>query len=87
MIYFGMPVDPGNLLLLGEVGRIKVIGLPGCSRSPAMNGLDLVLDRLMAGLRVSASDIQTMGVGGLLTGKHSRMVSNRVVSQGLTGSA
>ena len=87
VIYFGMPVDPGNLLLLGEVGRIKVIGLPGCSRSPAMNGLDLVLDRLMAGLRVSASDIQTMGVGGLLTSKHSRMVSNRVVSQGLTGSA
>ena len=87
VIYFGMPVDPGNLLLLGEVGRIKVIGLPGCSRSPAMNGLDLVLDRLMAGFEVSASDIQAMGVGGLLRGKHSRMDSNRVVSHGLTESA
>ena len=87
VVYFGMPVDPGNLLLLGEVGRIKVIGLPGCSRSPAMNGLDLVLDRLMAGLAVSARDIQSMGVGGLLTGKNPRMASSRVRRQSLTESA
>ena len=52
-----------------------------------MNGLDLVLDRLMAGFEVSASDIQAMGVGGLLSGKYSRMDSNRVVGHGLTESA
>ena len=87
VVYFGMPVDPGNLLLLGEVGSTTVIGLPGCSRSPAMNGLDLVLDRLMAGLTVSARDIQEMGVGGLLKGKFSRVASAHVGRQSLTASA
>ncbi len=62
----GMPVDPGNLLVLGEVGGKPVIGAPGCARSPKENGFDWVLDRLMAGLDVSAEEITGMGVGGLL---------------------
>lgn len=62
----GMPVDPGNLLVLGEIAGKPVIGAPGCARSPKINGFDWVLDRLMAGLDVSASDIGGMGVGGLL---------------------
>jgi molybdenum cofactor cytidylyltransferase len=63
---FGMPVDPGNLLFLGEIGMRKVIGLPGCARSPALNGADWVLSRVAAGLEVSSDDIAAMGVGGLL---------------------
>ena len=63
---FGMPVDPGNLLFLGNLGARPVIGLPGCVRSPALNGADWVLSRVACGLRVSASDIAAMGVGGLL---------------------
>ena len=43
-----------------------VIGAPGCARSPKENGFDWVLDRLIAGLDVTASDIAGMGVGGLL---------------------
>lgn len=70
--YFGMPVDPGNLLLMGDLGKTKVIGLPGCVRSPALNGLDLILDRLIAGLPVIPTDIQAMGVGGLLRGQPQR---------------
>ncbi len=62
----GMPVDPGNLLVLGEVGGKPVIGAPGCARSPKENGFDWVLDRLIAGLDVTAGDIAGMGVGGLL---------------------
>ncbi len=64
--YFGMPVDPGNLLLLAELNNRPVIGLPGCARSPKLNGADWVLQRLVAGLRVEPRDIQSMGVGGLL---------------------
>ncbi|MEM1267715.1 MAG: molybdopterin-binding/glycosyltransferase family 2 protein [Pseudomonadota bacterium] len=63
---FGMPVDPGNLLFLGEVDGAHVVGLPGCARSPALNGADWVLERLAAGLKVADSDIAAMGVGGLL---------------------
>jgi molybdenum cofactor cytidylyltransferase len=62
----GMPVDPGNLLVIGQIAGKPVIGAPGCARSPKENGFDWVLDRLMAGLEVSARDIAGMGVGGLL---------------------
>ncbi len=63
---FGMPVDPGNLLFLGRFGEKPVIGLPGCARSPALNGADWVLERVICGLDVSHDDIAAMGVGGLL---------------------
>ena len=62
----GMPVDPGNLLVLGRIGDRTVIGLPGCARSPKRNGFDWVLERHAAGLTVTAGDIAAMGVGGLL---------------------
>lgn len=63
---FGMPVDPGNLLFLGALGGTPVIGLPGCVRSPALNGADWVMERLICGVPVTAADIAGMGVGGLL---------------------
>ena len=63
---FGMPVDPGNLLFLGRQGGRPVIGLPGCARSPALNGADWVLARVACGIDVTPDDIARMGVGGLL---------------------
>lgn len=63
---FGMPVDPGNLLFLGALDGRPVIGLPGCARSPALNGADWVLSRVACGVPVSDADIAGMGVGGLL---------------------
>lgn len=64
--HFGMPVDPGNLLLLGKVGATPVIGLPGCARSPKLNGFDWVLQRILADIPVTRADIMRMGAGGLL---------------------
>jgi molybdenum cofactor cytidylyltransferase len=52
--HFGMPVDPGNLLLTGELDGKPVLGLPGCAKSPKYNGFDMVLERLAAGLPVGA---------------------------------
>lgn len=63
---FGMPVDPGNLLFLGALSGRPVIGLPGCARSPALNGADWVLSRMACGIAVTGADIAAMGVGGLL---------------------
>jgi len=77
--YFGMPVDPGNLLVLGDLGGIPVIGAPSCARSPKLNGFDWVLDRLVAGLPVGAADISAMGVGGLLKEIASRPQPRRAV--------
>ncbi len=64
--HFGMPVDPGNLLLIGQARGRPVLGAPGCARSPKENGFDWVLMRLLAGLDVTREDIIAMGVGGLL---------------------
>jgi molybdenum cofactor cytidylyltransferase len=64
--HFGMPVDPGNLLLMGELDGKPAIGLPGCAKSPKFNGFDMVLQRIAADLPVRRSEIVRMGAGGLL---------------------
>ncbi|WP_193170498.1 NTP transferase domain-containing protein [Nisaea nitritireducens] len=66
ILHFGMPVDPGNLMLIGRIGKIPVIGMPGCARSPKLNGFDWALQRLCAGLDITPRDIMRMGAGGLL---------------------
>jgi molybdenum cofactor cytidylyltransferase len=64
--HFGMPVDPGNLMMIGDAHGHPVLGAPGCARSPKENGFDWVLMRLLAGLPVPREDITGLGVGGLL---------------------
>ncbi len=63
---FGMPVDPGNLTLLAHLGATPILGLPGSARSPRSHGSDWLLQRLLAGLPIEASDVAALGVGGLL---------------------
>lgn len=63
---FGMPVDPGNLMLIAAAHGRPVLGAPGCARSPKENGFDWILTRLLAGLPISREDVTGMGVGGLL---------------------
>ncbi|MBB6299609.1 NTP transferase domain-containing protein [Rhizobium leucaenae] len=72
VIQVGMPVDPGNLLVLGRVGDVHVVGAPGCARSPKENGFDWVLDRILAGEKPTPQEISGMGVGGLLMEIQSR---------------
>jgi molybdenum cofactor cytidylyltransferase len=64
--HFGMPVDPGNLMLIGQARGQPILGAPGCARSPKENGFDWILMRLLAGLAVSREDVTGFGVGGLL---------------------
>ena len=78
--HFGMPVDPGNLLLLSHVGDKPVLGLPGCARSPKVNGFDWVLERLVAGLPVGPNEIMRMGAGGLLAEIQSRPLPRAAAS-------
>jgi molybdenum cofactor cytidylyltransferase len=66
IVHFGMPVDPGNLICVGRIDGKPALVLPGCARSPKLNGIDFILTRLFAGLKVTGADIMRMGVGGLL---------------------
>ena len=79
--HFGMPVDPGNLLLLAKSGRTRILGLPGCVRSPKRNGFDFVFERLAAELDIDAEEIMGMGIGGILT-EPSRRPVRRTVAAG-----
>ncbi|MGE5475498.1 MAG: hypothetical protein ACM3Q1_02500 [Bacteroidales bacterium] len=64
--HFGMPADPGNLLLLAHLGAVPVVNLPGCARSAKPNGLDWVLARIAADIPIKPADVMRMGAGGLL---------------------
>ena len=66
VIHYGMPVDPGNLLLVGRIGDTPIIGAPGCARSPKDNGFDIVLNWLLSDIEVTSESVKGLGVGGLL---------------------
>jgi molybdenum cofactor cytidylyltransferase len=66
VVHLGMPVDPGNLLLLALLEDRTVIGVPSCAASPKENGFDWVLERCLAGIAVTPADIVAMAPGGLL---------------------
>ena len=66
IIQFGLAVDPGNLLLIGKVGSTTIIGMPGCARSPKLNGFDWVLQLLIANVPINKEELADMGAGGLL---------------------
>lgn len=72
VVHLGMPVDPGNLMMLGEIDGVPVLGVPSCARSPKVNGFDWVLERVLADIKLSADDIMAMGAGGLLAEISSR---------------
>jgi molybdenum cofactor cytidylyltransferase len=62
----GVPVDPGNLLMLAYAGQVPVLGAPGCARSRKINVIDWVLPRLLVGEALSREQLINMGNGGLL---------------------
>ncbi|MEL6348641.1 MAG: molybdopterin-binding/glycosyltransferase family 2 protein [Myxococcota bacterium] len=64
--HLGLPMDPGNLLMLGRKKHTPVIGVPGCARSPKPSGFDTVLQRVLVGHPPTSSELAAMGVGGLL---------------------
>ena len=78
IVQLGMPVDPGNLLLLGELDRTPVIGVPSCAASIKINGFDWILERLFADLPIGRDEIVAMAAGGLLTEISSRPMPREI---------
>lgn len=66
LAHFGVPVDPGSLMMLGYIDTLPVLGLPGCVKSPKFSVIDMVLPRLLSGERLTRADLVMMGHGGLL---------------------
>ncbi|REJ84201.1 MAG: molybdopterin-binding protein [Acidobacteria bacterium] len=78
---YGAPVDPGNLLLLGALGEVPVLGAPGCARSPKRNIVDLLLPRLLLGHPVSRLEVLELGHGGLLEDVPERPLPRREIER------
>lgn len=68
----GLPVDPGNLLMLAEHNGVPVLGLPGCARSIKHNGFDLLLDRIVCNVEITDVWLSSLCIGGLLGEAHDR---------------
>lgn len=81
----GLAVDPGNLLMLGHLqkaGKMStVIGMPGCARSPKLNGLDWVLQLHLAGIALDRDELADMATGGLLMEIASRPLPRSLATQ------
>jgi molybdenum cofactor synthesis domain-containing protein len=61
----GFPVLPGSMFLMAYLDQTPVLGLSGCVMHDAFTAFDVLLPRLLAGERISRSDIVSMGHGGL----------------------
>ncbi|THB77920.1 MAG: molybdopterin-binding protein [Desulfobacteraceae bacterium] len=68
IVSYGAPVLPGAMFMLAYIHDVPVIGLPGCVMYHKTSIFDLVVPRLLAGERVTKSDIIRMGHGGLCSG-------------------
>ncbi|MBR0145913.1 MAG: molybdopterin-binding protein [Eubacterium sp.] len=69
VISYGAPVLPGAMFLLAYLTTgdrvVPVLGLPGCIMYAKRTIFDLVLPRVLAGDRLTASDLSVYGEGGL----------------------
>ena len=77
----GLAVDPGNLLMFAKIGNVPVIGMPGCARSPKLNGLDWVLQLVLADVDMTRSEFADMAAGGLLMEIASRPLPRAIATK------
>jgi molybdenum cofactor synthesis domain-containing protein len=61
----GFPVLPGSMFLMAYLKDTPVLGLSGCVMHDPVTAFDVLLPRLLAGEKISRSDIVSMGHGGL----------------------
>jgi len=64
IVCYGAPVLPGAMFLLGYIGQVPILGLPGCVMYYKSSIFDLVVPRLLAGDRLTRADIAALGHGG-----------------------
>lgn len=84
--HFGLPADPGNLLMSAHIDDMPVIGMPGCARSPKLNGFDWVLHLILAGFPLDDAEIADMSVGGLLMEIASRPLPRKMTERRVAAS-
>lgn len=64
-ILYGAPVLPGAMTMLTRIDSVPVIGVPACALYFKTTSFDLLLPRLLAGIRITRLDLAQFAEGGL----------------------
>ena len=67
-ILYGAPVLPGAMSLLARRGPVQVIGVPACALYYKTTAFDLLLPRVLAGVKITRLDLARMGHGAFCLG-------------------
>lgn len=62
---YGAPILPGSMIMVAYLGKIPIVGLPGCVMYNKTTVFDLILPVILSGERVTRSMLARLGVGGL----------------------
>lgn len=65
IISHGMPAQPGNMTLVGYLGDVPMLGVPGAAISMPTTMLDVLLPAIYAGECITKRDLVRLGNGGL----------------------
>lgn len=68
VVTYGMPVIPGNMLMLAYKGKTAILGIPGAAIFLKTTSLDAILPRILSGERLRRKDLTAYGHGGLCLG-------------------
>jgi len=63
-VVYGSAVVPGSMAMVAEIGDVPVVGVPACGLYFKTTVFDLIIPRVLAGLRISRYDLAEMGHGG-----------------------
>ena len=61
--YYGAPILPGAMTLVGRIGEVQVLGVPACALYYKTTSFDLIAPRLLANLPITRADFARMGEG------------------------
>jgi molybdenum cofactor synthesis domain-containing protein len=68
VVSYGVPMIPGNMLMLAYKERVAILGIPGAAIFLKNTSLDILLPRILCGERLTRKDLTAYGHGGLCLG-------------------
>jgi molybdenum cofactor synthesis domain-containing protein len=68
IVTYGVPVLPGSMFMVAYLGRVPILGLPGCVMYNSTTVFDIILPLVLAGEKIDRGAIVKLGMGGLCLG-------------------
>ncbi len=65
IVTYGAPVLPGSMLMVAYLGRVPILGLPGCVMYHKTTVFDLLLPLALTGQKITRPMVVKLGLGGL----------------------